>query len=400
MNNRSNGTPGLRTLAVHAGQTPDPAYGAIATPIVATSAFSYGDFDSGAARFAGTNPGYLYSRFANPTVTALEDKMAALEDGERAVAFASGMAAICSTLLAVLSAGDELVHVGTLYGGTEGVMRTLLPRLGISATHVATVEELESALTARTRLVFVETPDNPLLGIVDLERVARIAAARGIVSVADNTFATPCITRPLTLGFDLVVHSATKFIGGHGDATGGIAVGNVQWIDKVRSVGLKQFGGCLSPHEASLLIRGLKTLPLRVEAASTTAAQLASWLVGQPGVARVLYPGLADHPGHAVAQRQMRSYGAVMSIELAGGRPAARAFLDGLRLVTQAVSLGDTDSLACHPASTTHSAVDPAIREQYGISEGLVRLSVGIEDADDLQADLAQALARVAALAT
>ncbi|WP_277963707.1 trans-sulfuration enzyme family protein [Pseudomonas sp. RIT-To-2] len=387
---------GVRTLAVHAGQHPDPSTGAIATPISTASAYSYGDFDTGEQRFSGESPGYLYSRFANPTVAALEGKMAALEGGDSAVAFTSGMSAICATVMALVSSGDELIHVGTLYGGTEGVMRNLLPRFGVRSVHVAEVGELEAAITPKTRLIFAETPDNPMLGVVDLHETARIARAHGVLTVADNTFATPCLTRPLALGIDVVVHSATKFIGGHGDSTGGVVVANRALVDKIRTVGLKQFGGCLSPFEASLLIRGLKTLPLRVEAASLSAERIARLLDEHPAVAKVFYPGLPSHPGHEVARRQMSRFGALMSFELKGGKSAARTFLDRLELVTQAVSLGDTDSLACHPASTTHSAVARDIREQYGVTEGLVRLSVGIEDVEDLERDIRQALAAIA----
>ncbi len=389
-------TLGMRTLAVHAGQRPDPSTGAIATPISTASAYSYGDFDTGEQRFSGESPGYLYSRFANPTVAAFEGKMAALEGGEAAVAFTSGMSAICATLMALVSSGDELIHVGTLYGGTEGVMRTLLPRFGVRAIHVAEVSELEAAITAKTRVIFAETPDNPMLGVVDLHETARIARAHQVLTVADNTFATPCLTRPLALGIDVVVHSATKFIGGHGDSTGGVVVASAAWVNAIRTVGLKQFGGCLSPFEASLLIRGLKTLPLRVEAACLSAERIARLLEEHPAVAKVFYPGLASHPGHEVARRQMSRFGALMSFELKGGKDAARTFLDRLELVTQAVSLGDTDSLACHPASTTHSAVAKDIRDQYGVTEGLVRLSVGIEDVEDLERDIRQALAALA----
>ena len=396
MNKETAYTLGVRTLAVHAGQTPDPSTGAIATPITTASAYSYGDFDTGERRFSGESPGYLYSRFANPTVAALEGKMAALEGGESAVAFTSGMSAICSTVMAMVSSGDELIHVGTLYGGTEGVMRNLLPRFGVRSIHVAHVAELEQAITAHTRLIFTETPDNPMLGIVDLAETARIAKAHNILTVADNTFATPCLTRPLALGIDVVVHSATKFIGGHGDATGGVVVASKVLAEKIRSVGLKQFGGCLSPFEASMLIRGLKTLPLRVEAASLSAERIARLLDEHPAVSTVFYPGLPSHPGHEVARRQMSRFGALMSFELKGGKAAARTFLDSLTLVTQAVSLGDTDSLACHPASTTHSAVAEEIRRQYGVTEGLVRLSVGIEDVEDLERDIRQALAAIA----
>lgn len=384
---------GLRTLAVHAGQHPDASTGAIAPPIVATSSFAYDDFDAGARRFSGEQPGFLYSRFANPTVQTFEAKMAALEGGEGAVAFASGTAAITSTLLGLLSAGDEAIYVGTLYGGTDGIMRNLLPRLGIQTFAVPDLASVPARLSERTRLIYVETPANPVMCIIDLEETARIARAAGILSVADNTFATPCLTRPLALGIDVAVHSATKYIGGHGDATGGVAVARGELIQRIRPTGMKDLGGCLSPHEAAMLIRGLKTLPLRIEAACDNAQQIAQMLHGHAAVERVYYPGLPSHPGHEIARGQMRLFGGILSLELRGGRAAARRFLDRLTLVTQAVSVGDADSLACHPASTTHSAVAEDIRLRNGVTDGLVRLSAGIEDAPDLLADIAQALA-------
>lgn len=383
---------GIRTLAVHAGQQPDPQTGAIATPVISTSSFAFDDFDAGVARFSGAEPGYLYSRFANPTVAVFERKMAALEGGEGAVAFSSGMAAICASLLSILGAGDEVVYVGTLYGGTDGVMRNMLPRLGIRSVHAATVDDLAGCINARTRAVYVETPSNPVLGISDIAVVAATARAQGIVSVADNTFATPVLTQPLALGIDIVVHSATKYIGGHGDATGGVAVAGAAHTTAIRSAGMKELGGCMSPHDAALFIRGLKTLPLRVKASSENAQLVAEVLQAHPRVAKVHYPGLTRHPGHAVARRQMRSFGGVLSFELDGGQAAARGFLDALALVTQAVSVGDTDSLACHPASTTHSAVEPSTRLANGVTPGLVRMSLGIEDGEDLVRDVLRAL--------
>jgi len=383
---------GMRTLAVHGGQQPDAQTGAVATPITASSAFSYPDFDSGARRFSGEEPGYMYSRFANPTVSVFEQKLAALEGAETAVACASGMAAISATRVALLVPGDEIIHIGTLYGGTEGVVRNLLPRYGIKPVHVTDVSGLEAAFTANTKVVLVETPANPGLDIADLAEIARLSKAAGAVSVADNTFATPYLTRPLELGIDIVLHSATKYISGHGDATGGVVAGSAALITPIRTLSLKQFGGCLSPFEASLLIRGLKTLPLRVEASSLSAQAVAEFLDGHSAVDTVFYPGLKQHPGHATASKQMKLFGGIMAIELKGGLNAARTFLDKLSIITQAVSLGDTDSLACHPASTTHSAVAPEIRRQSGITDGLVRISIGIEDTEDLIADLAQAL--------
>ena len=387
---------GIRTLAVHAGQQPDPSTGAIATPVVSTSSFAFDGFDAGVARFAGAEPGYLYSRFANPTVAVFERKMAALEGGDQAIAFSSGMAAICTTLLAVLEAGDEVVYVGTLYGGTDGVMRQMLPRLGIRAVHAAAVEDIPGCVNGRTRAVYVETPSNPTLGICDLAKVAALAKARGLVSIADNTFATPVLTRPLDLGINVVVHSATKYIGGHGDATGGVAVAGLPYAATIRNAGMKELGGCMSPHDAALFIRGLKTLPLRVAASCDNAQTIAEVLHRHPAVAKVHYPGVPEHPGHATAIRQMRRFGGILSLELAGGLPAARLFLDSLSLVTQAVSVGDTDSLACHPASTTHSAVDPAARLAAGVTPGLVRMSLGIEDGNDLKRDVLRALEKAA----
>jgi methionine-gamma-lyase len=341
-------------LAVHAGKLPDAATGAIAAPIVATSSFAYDDFDAGVRRFNGEQPGFLYSRFGNPTVQTFEAKMAALEGGDSAVAFASGMAAISSTLLSLTSAGDEIIYVGTLYGGTDGVLRGLLPRLGIRTIPVRDLQGVEAGISPSTRLIYVETPANPVMGIVDLAEVARIARGAGIFNVADNTFSTPCLTQPLTLGIDVVVHSATKYIGGHGDVTGGVVVGHAELIKSIRSTGMRDLGGCMSPHEAVMFIRGLKTLPLRMDAACDNAGQIAAFLHTHPAVERVYYPGLLSHPGHEIACRQMRRFGGILSFELRGGRAMARTFLDHLNLVTQAVSVGDVDSLACHPASTTH----------------------------------------------
>ncbi|MDQ2137122.1 PLP-dependent aspartate aminotransferase family protein [Alcaligenaceae bacterium B3P038] len=384
---------GMRTLAVHAGQRPDPATGAVAPPIAAASAFAYDDFDAGARRFSGESPGFLYSRFANPTVQIFEAKMAALENGEAAVAFASGMAAISATLLGLLSTDDEVIYVGTLYGGTDSLMRTLLPRLGIRTIAVPDVQSVHAQITSKSKLIFAETPANPTMAILDVAEIASLARSAGMISVVDNTFSTPCLTQPLGLGIDVVVHSATKYIGGHGDATGGVVIAAARLIDPIRTAGLKHIGGCLSPHEAVMLIRGLKTLPLRVSASCENAQYLAERLQGHDKIEQVYYPGLPTHPGYAVARRQMRQPGGMLSVSLVGGRPAARAFLDGLSLITQAVSLGDVDSLACHPASTTHSAMAEAVRLQSGVTEGLVRISVGIEDAEDLWRDIEHALA-------
>lgn len=391
------GTAGFRTRAIHAGQSAESYAGAIATPIFASASFAYGEFDAGVRRFSGEAPGYLYSRFGNPTVSVLEQRMAALEGGERGIAFASGMAAISTTLLALLSAGDKVIYLGALYGGTEGVMRALLPRLGIEVVHVGDAAALAGALCARTRVVYVETPTNPTLAIYDLAEISRVAQAAGALTIADNTFATPYLTRPLDFGIDIAVHSATKYISGHGDATGGIVVSRADLIERIRITGNQQLGGCMSPHEAFMFLRGLKTLALRMEASCNCAQALAEMLDAHPAVARVYYPGLADHPGHEIAQRQMTKFGAILSFDLQGGREAARNLLDNLRIVTQAVSVGEVDSLACHPATTTHSAVPEAIRQRNGVGDSLVRLSVGVEDEGDLLRDVSDALRAISA---
>lgn len=386
----------LRTRAVHAGQHPDPHSGAITTPITQSSAYHYGTLAQGAALFAGEVQGYRYSRFGNPTVAALEAKVADLEGAPAAVAFASGTAATSAVLLGLLNPGDEIAYLGPLYGGTEALFQALGERFGIRAVD-ATQRGLAASLSPATRLVWVEALTNPGLRLHDLAAVAALAQARGITTVADNTFCTPCLLRPLALGIDLVLHSMTKYFGGHGDATGGVVAGRADLIAQVRKTGLAHVGGNLAPQEAFLFLRGLKTLPLRMAAHCAGAAAVAEFLAAHPAVRTVHYPGLASHPQHALAQRQLQGgFGGMVTFELARDeRTAAAAVLDALQLFTQAVSLGDVDSLACHPASTTHSALPAAVRAAHGVGEGMVRLSLGIEHPDDLVADLAQALQHV-----
>lgn len=387
----------LRTRAVHAGQHPDAASGAIATPITQTTAFGYRTLEHGAALFAGEVPGYRYSRFANPTVAALETKVADLEGAQAAVAFGSGTAGTSSVLLGLLNPGDEIVFLGPLYGGTEGLFRQLGERFGIRVVD-ATQPGLAASLTSATRMVWMETLTNPSLRLHDLAEVAAIAKARGVLTVADNTFCTPCLVRPLEHGIDLVMHSMTKYLGGHGDATGGIVAGSTALTSLVRKTGLGHVGGNLSPQEAFLFLRGIKTLPLRMAAHCEGAAEVAHFLARHPAVRVVHYPGLASHPQHALAQRLLQGgFGGMVAFELVRNeRSAAAAVLNRLQLFTQAVSLGDVDSLACHPASTTHSFISAAVRAENGITEGLIRLSVGIEHPDDLIADLERALRHAA----
>lgn len=384
----------IRTRAVHAGHHPDPLTGAHVVPIYSTSTFAYGSFARGERLFAGEEPGYIYGRIGNPTVRAFEEKLASLEGAEDAVAFASGMAAISALCNTLLAPGDEVVYLAPLYGGTEGYFLETLTRFGVRVTEAGSVEKLPQALSPATKLVYLETPTNPTLRIYDLAAVAQIARARGVRTVVDNTFATPYLTRPLAYGIDLVLHSATKYLGGHGDCLAGVLAGPREVMEAVRAEGLRHIGGTLGAFEAYLTLRGLKTLPLRMEAHCAGAAQVAEYLSQHPAVRRVYYPGLPSHPGHETARRQMQGFGGLVSIELES-KQAAALFLDSLKLFTQAVSLGDVESLATHPASTTHQLLPPEIRAAHGVSDSLVRLSVGIEDPEDLIADLEQALAQV-----
>ncbi|WP_456409689.1 trans-sulfuration enzyme family protein [Oceanithermus sp.] len=384
----------FRTRALHAGSRPDPTTGAHVTPVFRTSTFAYGSFDRGARMFAGEEPGYVYTRIGNPTVRVFEEKVASLEGAEDAVAFASGMAAIAALTLTFLRPGDELAFLGPLYGGTEGLFLETLARFSIAVRDVADLPPGEW-VGERTRMLYVETPTNPTLRIHDLEQVGRVGRERGVLTVADNTFATPYLTRPLEFGLDVVLHSATKYLGGHGDAIGGVVAGPAEMMQELRMHGLRHVGGAMSPEDAFLFMRGVKTLALRMEAHCDGAEAVAGFLEEHPAVARVYYPGLPHHPGHEIAARQMDRYGGMVALELHGGFEAARVFLDGLELFTQAVSLGDVESLATHPASTTHELLPPEVRGRQGITPGLVRLSVGIEDPRDLLEDLEQALARV-----
>ncbi|MFA7460578.1 MAG: PLP-dependent aspartate aminotransferase family protein [Trueperaceae bacterium] len=381
----------LATRAVHAGQGHDPKTGAHATPIYQTSTFVLGTVAKGAALFAGEESGNIYSRVTNPTVTAVEEKIADLEGAEAGVAFASGMGAVSAVMLSLLQSGDEVLILGPLYGGTRGLLEDMLPRFGVTARAV-TDAELETAVGPNTAMIYVETPTNPDLTIHDLALVGRVARQHGIISVADNTFGTPYLTRPLEHGVHISLHSATKYLGGHGDLLGGLVVGPAELMLNVRKEGLARIGAVMDPHVAFLLLRGMKTLHLRMAAHCANARQVAEAVVGRPGVKAVMFPGLPQHPAHAVAARQMDDFGGMVSLELEGGRPAAAAFLEALNLFDHAVSLGDVASLACHPASTTHQLLPKELLEAEGVTEGLVRLSIGVEDAQDLVDDVLQAL--------
>jgi len=389
------GTTRFATRAVRAGQSPDEATGAHATPIYQTSTFVLGSVERGSQMFDGLAPGDVYTRVGNPTVHAAENKLAALEGAEAAVAFASGMGAIAAFFISTLQSGDEVLYLGPLYGGTRGLLHDLLPKFGITARSV-TDAGLAAAIGPDTKLIYAETPTNPTLAIHDLANMAAIGRRRGLLTAVDNTFATPFLTRPLELGIDVVLHSATKYLGGHGDLLGGFAAGSAELMAHVRGEGLRHVGAVLDPHAAFLLLRGMRTLHLRMAAHCSNARAVAHALRDQPGVAAVHYPGFADHPDHDVAARQMSDFGGMVSVEFSGGAVAAAVFLDSLELVDHAVSLGDVASLACVPAASTHQLLPADARSAGGISDALVRISVGVEEAADLVADVEQA-ARAAA---
>ncbi|AFZ66598.1 trans-sulfuration enzyme family protein [Deinococcus peraridilitoris] len=389
----------FRTRAVHAGHEVDPGTGAHAVPIYQTSTFGYGDADRGERLFAGKEQGYFYSRLGNPTVRAFEEKLASLEGTEDAVAFASGMGALSALSLTLLEPGNEVAFLGPLYGGSEGFFRHILAKFGVTVWEAENLQDLQARLTPRVRMVYVETPTNPTLRISDLREVARLAHRVGALAVADNTFSTPYLTRPAEHGVDMVLHSATKYLGGHGDAIGGVVTGHADLMAEIRVTGLRHVGASLGPQEAYLFLRGMKTLPLRMDAHCEGALQVARHFAQHPAIRRVFYPGLPDHEGHEVAARQMAQFGGMVSFDLRGGYDSAKIFLDHLQLFVQAVSLGDVESLSCHPASTTHQLLGAETLARQGVTPGLARLSVGIEDPADLIEDLERALEHVEAVA-
>ena len=388
-------TLGPATRAIHHGYDPAKNDFALTPPLHLTSTFAFPDAETGGALFAGEAEGHIYSRISNPTVALLEARIANLEGAEAGLATASGMGAISSLMWTLLKPGDEIITDKTLYGCTFSFMRDGLARFGIKITHVdlRESENLAAAISDKTRLVYFETPANPNMRLVDIREAARIAHAAGARVVVDNTYATPLLTRPIELGADFVVHSATKYLGGHGDLVAGMVLGRAEAIKEVRMVGVKDMtGSVMSPFNAMLVMRGLKTLQLRMARHCESGLRVARWLEAQPGVERVYYPGLESHPQHDLAKRQMPGFGGMIALELKGGYEAGIAMMNRLRMIRRAVSLGDAETLVQHPASMTHSTYSREERIDHGISDGLVRLSVGLEDAEDILADLADAL--------
>ena len=386
---------GFATRAIHLGHDPMDHQGALTPPLHLTSTFAFDTAEAGGEIFAGERAGHIYSRISNPTLDLLEQRMASLEGAEAGLALASGMGAITSVLWTLLAPGDEVIVDKTLYGCTFAFMHHGLRKFGITVTHVDLTdpENLTAAMNDRTRIVYFETPANPNMRLVDIAAVSAIAHQGGAQVVVDNTYATPYLTRPIALGADLVVHSATKYLGGHGDLVAGIVVGRADVIQEIRLVGMKDMtGAVMAPFNAMLVMRGLKTLALRMDRHCASAQIVAEWLEGHPQVASVQFPGLASFAQHELAGRQMAQPGAMIAFELKGGLAAGQQMMNNLRMIARAVSLGDAETLIQHPASMTHSTYTPEERAAHGIGDGLIRLSVGLEDVADILDDLDDAL--------
>jgi methionine-gamma-lyase len=382
------------TSVIHAGQEPDPVYGGVSVPIYQSSTFAFDSAEQGAARFAGKEKGFIYTRIANPTIRALEESLATLEGGFDASATATGMAAVSTVYTALLDKDGHVVGTASIYGPSRTILENEFSRFGVRADFVDTsdIRNVEKALRPETKLLFIETPSNPTLAITDIKACAQLCRDKGIILVVDNTFSSPLLQNPLALGADVVIHSLTKFINGHSDVVGGVIIAREEALhQRLRKV-LVLMGGTMDPHQAWLVLRGVRTLALRVEKSQDNAARLAPWLAAHPKVRWVNYPGLESHPQYALAKEQMRGFGSMICFGLHGGYEAGRKMINAVELCTLAVSLGGIESLIQHPASMTHAGLPKEHREMAGITDDLIRLSVGCEGVEDLQADLEQAL--------
>jgi len=387
---------GFDTKLIHSGAI-DDQFGSATVPIYQTSTFKFKNADHGAACFAGESEGYIYTRINNPTIDALERLVADLENGYRAIAVSSGMAAVNTIYMGLLSKGDHMISSAAVYGPSRVVMENHYSRFGVESTYVNTsnLDEVRNAIRPNTKMIFIETPANPTMDITDLEGIVSIARQRNLITVADNTFSSPYLQRPLDFGFDVVFHSITKFLNGHADIVGGIVISKNKEFDGILRPMMINLGCNMDPHQAYLVIRGLKTLSLRVEKAQENAMKVATFLSSHPAVEWVRYPGLHSHPQYQLAVKQMAGPGAIISFELKGGIESGKKLIDSVDLCLLAVSLGGVETLIQHPASMTHSKMAREDRLQAGISDGLVRFSVGIENADDIIQDLKQALDKV-----
>ena len=387
----------LATRLIHAGVDRTP-HGETSEALFLTSGFTYADAEEAEAAFDGTKPHYQYSRFGNPTVTMLEQRLAAIEGAEACRVTGTGMAAIHAALLSHLKTGDRVVASRALFGSCHWIVSTLLPRYGIKTEFVdgTNLDEWRQAFQRPATMVLLESPSNPMLDVIDLPAVCEMAHAAGALVVVDNVFATPLLQHPLQMGADIVVYSCTKHIDGQGRVLGGAVLSNHAWVEGTLQPFIRNTGPSLSPFNAWLLLKGLETLALRVEAGCARAATVADFLAAQPQVQRVLYPSRPDHPQHGLAMSQMSAGGTVVTFELAGGKPAAFAFMNALRLVLISNNLGDSKSLATHPATTTHMRIGAGERARLGIADGVIRLSVGLEDVADLCADISLGMAAIA----
>jgi O-succinylhomoserine sulfhydrylase len=386
----------FETRAVRAGQRRS-AEGEHSEAIFPTSSYVFGSAAEAAARFSGDQPGNIYSRFTNPTVRTFEERLASLEGGDSCVATSSGMAAILATCAALLKAGDHIVSSQSIFGTTTVLFSTYLAKFGIETSFVplADMAAWEGAIRRETRLLFLETPSNPLTEIADIQALSSLARRHDCLLVVDNCFCTPALQLPLSLGADIVIHSATKYLDGQGRCVGGAVVGDDELVGKEVYGFLRTAGPTMSPFNAWVFLKGLETLSLRMQAHCSSALTLAQWLEQQPGVARVYHPGLPSHPQHELARRQQSDFGGIVSFELDGGQQDGWVFIDALRVFSITANLGDTKSTVTHPATTTHGRLTPEQREAAGISDGLIRLAVGLESVDDLQTDLARGFAAV-----
>ncbi|MCH5163862.1 MAG: methionine gamma-lyase [Clostridiales bacterium] len=392
---------GFGTLAIHAGNIEKETYGALATPIYQSSTFYFDNCEQGGKRFLGEEGGYIYTRLGNPTTTVLEEKVAALEGAEAAVALSSGMGAVSSCLWTIAAAGKHIVADEALYGCTFAYLNHGMTRYGVEVTFVDTsdIGAVKAALKPNTCCVYLETPANPNLKIADIEAISKLAHEYNheIMVVCDNTFATPYLQKPLELGCDAVIHSATKYLNGHGDVIAGFVCGKAEFINNVKMFGLKDMtGAVMDPFASFLILRGLKTLELRVQRHCENAQKIAEYLDKHPKVQKVYFPGLKSHKGHDIASKQMHGgYGGIVAFEVKGGMEAGMKLCNSLKLITIAVSLGDAETLIEHPASMTHSPYTPEERLAAGISDGLIRLSAGLENIEDIIADLEQGLKNI-----
>ena len=387
----------VETNTIHAGKMHDTQHGSLATPLYQTSTFVFDNVEQGANRFQGEAPGYIYSRLGNPTVTELEEKMATLEHMEAAAATASGMAAITAAILAFVENGDHIIASDALYGCTFAFLNHQCKKFGIDVTFVdmTNPEALVNARQENTKLIFFETPINPNLVVIDISMIAKFAKTHGLMTIADNTFPSPVLQTPASFGIDMVIHSATKYLNGHGDVIAGIICGRKEDIDLIKVTTLKDIGGIISPHDAWLIIRGMKTLHLRVERHCENALKVAQFLEAHPMVKKVYYPGLESHEYHTLAKKQMKHFGGVIAFDIIGDLEDGKAVMDHVKMCKLAVSLGDAETLIQHPASMTHSPYTDEERLDAGITNELIRLSVGLEHVDDIISDLEQALSYI-----